>query len=1263
MSEGVFRRPWWQPSPRRNIFGAVAAAPVSVTFLRRRQARIYEQVRQIQLRSKALATLTARRSDPLPRVRRLWELYAAAPRLPIPLNRRRSIAALSIRLPVPTLVIRRPRIQWERHQPPRWSLAEKQSKHLTLPTSRTIIPSWVPPRRVPIWPFHLPPRWIVREQRTLETLPLTVEKSLLITARRPIWPDHLPPRWIYAESANTHKSLPTSRTIIPSWVPPRREPIWPRHLPPRFIIREQRALETLPFTEVKPLFFTRRQPIWPDHLPPRWIYAERQSKHLPLPTSRTIIPSWVPPRRVPVWPRHLPPRWAHPTQVAFPLALPVAGASLPFKRIPPIWVQFPPDRRKSELRLRIPAPIWAECPSVRSSATAEITATGTALTITKPPGIITTDVLFALITLADSTDPPALAGWTQVSSQAYDGGIAVVLRRSIRDAEPADYTFTWTGDSRAVGAIVAVANADPNDPVAAVTVATGSGTSVDPPDSGAVSLDSYLAIAFGSQEGKHTSPSWTPPADYQEITDQGITGSGPGAAWCGQSLAYRNLSGITSENPGAFTSVNDGFAAFTLLIRCQSDSLAHKRTRDRWEDRIPPRFIEYIKPLLKVAALTLAEPPVASLVIRRVRVKWERHQPPRWLLAEKQNKHTPLPTTRTIIPSIVIRRNRTPIWTKHLPPRFIVREQRALETLPFTEVKPLFFTGRKPIWPRHLSPRWPHAKRTPLPTSRTIIPSVVIPRRRPVWNIYLPPRFLPIEQRKLEGLPTAFRTIVDNLIFSGRRPIWPDHQPPRWITREQRSLEGLPTSRTIRPSIVIPRRRPVWDLYLPPRFIIRERRYLETTPLGIPKKLLLKRVQPVWTSHLPPRWPHSKRTPLPTSRTIRPSKVLARRVPIWPQHLPPRFLPAEQRKLEVLATSRTIVPSVVRRRPRVQWEQHQSPRWIVQEQRRVETLPLTIEKPILIPRKRTWIEPPARFQPAPRKFIPALAAATSLPFSRRQARWTIPERLVIQRRRFVPALPRVIIPSIVLTRRPTPRVFFRAPRFIPVPPASFIGALRPSIPIIDFNGSHTPIILDEEQELVTDLFTDADGTLLEDHTPDTGISWELVASSIAATIESNQLERRINVFPTFYAALPAPADRGHRITMSIIQDGNGGRVGVISHYNAATFYFATYDGTTFEIGIANPGLVTLVSLVEAAPPEPWTLELRDRYGDDSLRLLVNGVEKLNTSDMTLSGGQSGIYIHGFLQAAILDNFRLVETGGIVTASHTPIIDMEGRLNV
>lgn len=202
-------------------------------------------------------------------------------------------------------------------------------------------------------------------------------------------------------------------------------------------------------------------------------------------------------------------------------------------------------------------------------------------------------------------------------------------------------------------------------------------------------------------------------------------------------------------------------------------------------------------------------------------------------------------------------------------------------------------------------------------------------------------------------------------------------------------------------------------------------------------------------------------------------------------------------------------------------------------------------------------------------------------------------------------------------------------------------------PAVQGRDDRTAALLGRFQQLqgVTDSFTDTDGVLLENHTPDVGSAWAKIFGP-SAEIQSNEAFKPLGGFFSLYVQEVSPSG-GHVMTMEVAER-VGVTVGFLAHRQSGlVFYTLVYSASdgAWLIQIVNPGFVTLASLIEAEPAFPYTIEARIRYGDDSLRLLVNGVEKVSTANDDLLGGQSGMYLSGFGGIQRVDDFRLIERHG------------------
>jgi|SRR5210317_503913 len=208
-------------------------------------------------------------------------------------------------------------------------------------------------------------------------------------------------------------------------------------------------------------------------------------------------------------------------------------------------------------------------PVLQSSNSAVNSGAATSLTIPVPSNIAIDDVLIAGVDTARQAGPiTAPSGWTLLTSVFHDSGtydwfykVAVTL-----DTAAIDYTFSWSTSSRVAGWIVRISGADPTTPISADTSTTGSGNAPDPPASGTVSSGNYLAVAHFGIEGKNAAGA-TAPTNYTLAQAVETSGSGSQTTHCGVGVASRQLTGITSEDPGTFSTGNDGYAVGTILVK------------------------------------------------------------------------------------------------------------------------------------------------------------------------------------------------------------------------------------------------------------------------------------------------------------------------------------------------------------------------------------------------------------------------------------------------------------------------------------------------------------------------------------------------------------------------------------------------------------------------------------------------------------------------------------------------------------------------
>jgi hypothetical protein len=170
--------------------------------------------------------------------------------------------------------------------------------------------------------------------------------------------------------------------------------------------------------------------------------------------------------------------------------------------------------------------------------------------------------------------------------------------------------------------------------------------------------------------------------------------------------------------------------------------------------------------------------------------------------------------------------------------------------------------------------------------------------------------------------------------------------------------------------------------------------------------------------------------------------------------------------------------------------------------------------------------------------------------------------------------------------------------------------------------------------LVQDTFSDTNGTLLENHTPDIGGRWTNISTG-NASIQSNTLFPSSGAASRFYvnASLPA-AD----YEMSFTVSAHFGLNGFMAHRQGNNFYYAIRTQTAYQIVTLISGVPTVLVALTEALSLPATLMLRVRKGDDYLRLFANGVEKIATNNAALRGGQGGLVCQSFGGTTIIDDF-------------------------
>lgn len=211
--------------------------------------------------------------------------------------------------------------------------------------------------------------------------------------------------------------------------------------------------------------------------------------------------------------------------------------------------------------------------ALRGTATTS-TSTNTSLTINKPTGVTTGDLMLVCITKGNNSGTnPSLSGWTLLSGGVLNGASirGAVLYKVATASEGASYTFALgTGVNSSVGTIVAFSGVNTTTPfdVTANTISLSSSSSSTLTASGYTTVTPGAAVVlFGMSADNNTFSNWstTSPGSLTEIADVNVNTSNDdltvGAAW-----ALKSNTGATG-NGTVTQSASDRWGALMVALR------------------------------------------------------------------------------------------------------------------------------------------------------------------------------------------------------------------------------------------------------------------------------------------------------------------------------------------------------------------------------------------------------------------------------------------------------------------------------------------------------------------------------------------------------------------------------------------------------------------------------------------------------------------------------------------------------------------------
>lgn len=199
-------------------------------------------------------------------------------------------------------------------------------------------------------------------------------------------------------------------------------------------------------------------------------------------------------------------------------------------------------------------------PVTASNATTVTDVTGTTLTITKPSGVASGDLLVAFVHVSGSPTLTPPSGWTLIDSvtNAFGVGTLYAFRFMAGGSEPASYSWTWTGSQYSCGGIYRVTGADATTPInTSAKSAPASGATQVSPSVTTTTADCLILRAI-SCERTATSPySW--PSSTKDFDLKGT------AAFDATSLSAARASQASAGATGTETVTLSGSRPCSLI--------------------------------------------------------------------------------------------------------------------------------------------------------------------------------------------------------------------------------------------------------------------------------------------------------------------------------------------------------------------------------------------------------------------------------------------------------------------------------------------------------------------------------------------------------------------------------------------------------------------------------------------------------------------------------------------------------------------------
>lgn len=191
----------------------------------------------------------------------------------------------------------------------------------------------------------------------------------------------------------------------------------------------------------------------------------------------------------------------------------------------------------------------------RGTVTSSTSSAATSCNVAKPTGVVSGDVMIAIVTYDGSADVVTASGWTEIGNANGSDITAHILYKVAGGSEPASYTFSVV-NSHAIGAAITAYYNVASSPVDGFAIqANVAGANMTAPATWATSTAGRL-IFIG---GVSNNTSVTPPVSMTEKLDTGSTG-------IRVYLAEQDLTASGNAGPKTATIASSSYTSVAALI-------------------------------------------------------------------------------------------------------------------------------------------------------------------------------------------------------------------------------------------------------------------------------------------------------------------------------------------------------------------------------------------------------------------------------------------------------------------------------------------------------------------------------------------------------------------------------------------------------------------------------------------------------------------------------------------------------------------------